>query len=91
MKETETMEAFEYIIKDRIGLHARPAGLLVKQVKAMESKITLRAKGKSVNAGNVMAIMGLGIKEGEKVFIELEGSKEKEERQKLEAFFLNNL
>lgn len=85
------METFEYVIKDRIGLHARPAGLLVKQVKTMESRITIKAKGKSVNAGNVMAIMGLGIKEGEKVFIELEGSKEKEERQELEAFFLKNL
>lgn len=85
------METFEYVIKDRIGLHARPAGLLAKKVKAMESKVTIKAKGKSVNAGNVMAIMGLGIKEGEEVFIELEGSKEKEERQELEAFFLKNL
>lgn len=85
------MEVFEYVIKDRIGLHARPAGLLVKQVKGMEAKVTLKAKGKSVNAGNVMAIMRLGIKEGEKVIVELEGSREKEERQKLEAFFMNNL
>ena len=85
------MEVFEYVIKDRIGLHARPAGLLVKQVKEMEAKVTLKAKGKSVNAGNVMANMRLGIKEGEKVIVELEGSREKEERQKLEAFFMNNL
>ena len=37
------MKEFKYVIKDEIGIHARPAGQLVKEAKAFTSKITLEA------------------------------------------------
>ena len=42
------MRTFEYAIIDKLGIHARPAGMLVKEVKKFDSKITLSAKGKAV-------------------------------------------
>ena len=42
------MKEFSYIIKDEIGIHARPAGLLAKVAKEYNSKITLIANGKTV-------------------------------------------
>lgn len=40
------MKRFDYVIKDEVGIHARPAGLLVKEAKKFESKIVLAKVGK---------------------------------------------
>lgn len=58
------MKNFEYEIKDSVGIHARPAGMLVKEAKKYESKITIEANGKSAEATKLMAVMGLGVKCG---------------------------
>ena len=41
------MKQFNYTITDPEGIHARPAGELVKAAKEFESKITLEKDGKS--------------------------------------------
>ena len=41
------MKEFTYVIKEELGLHARPAGLLVKEAKKFQSATTLAAKGKT--------------------------------------------
>ena len=58
------MKTFEYVIKDEVGIHARPAGLLVKEAKKYESRVTVSKDGKSAEATKLMAIMGLGVKCG---------------------------
>ena len=45
------MKEFTYVIKEELGLHARPAGLLVKEAKKFQSATTLAAKGKTAAAG----------------------------------------
>ena len=56
------MKEFQYVITDPIGLHARPAGLLVKAAKPLDSTITIvKADGKSAAATKLMAVMGLGV------------------------------
>ena len=40
------MKNFEYVIKDELGIHARPAGMLVKEAKKYDSKIVLSQDGK---------------------------------------------
>ena len=44
------MKQLSYVIKDEIGLHARPAGLLAKEAKKYQSTVTLSCKGKSAAA-----------------------------------------
>ena len=56
------MKEFTYTIKEPVGIHARPAGLLVKEVKGYQSTVTIIKGDKSVNAVKLMALMGMGIK-----------------------------
>ena len=53
------MKKFEYVITDEVGIHARPAGVLVKEAKKYESKIMVSANGKSAEATKLMAVMSL--------------------------------
>lgn len=56
------MKQFQYTIKDELGVHARPAGLLVKLAKQYTSAITIEKNGKTCDMRKLMAVMGLGIK-----------------------------
>ena len=85
------MKQFNYVITDEIGIHARPAGLLVKEAKAFTSKITIEANGKKAEATKLMALMQLGVKKGAEVVITAEGADEEAAIAKLEAFMKENL
>ena len=54
------MKEFTYTIQEKVGIHARPAGLLVKEVKKYQSTVTIVKDDKSVNAVKLMALMGMG-------------------------------
>lgn len=85
------MKTFSYVIKDEIGIHARPAGLLVKEAKKYESKIILSKDGKSVEATRLMAIIGLGVKKGSNLEITVEGVDEEIAYTAVKSFFELNL
>lgn len=85
------MKTFTYTIKDEVGIHARPAGLLVKKTKEFDSTITIEKGGKSVNASKLMALMGLGVKCGDTVTVKAEGSDEDNAVSAMEEFFKSNL
>lgn len=85
------MKSFNYVITDEIGIHARPAGLLVKEAKKFTSKITIAANGKSAAATKLMAIMGMGVKTGADVTVTVEGDDEEAAFEAMQAFFNENL
>jgi phosphocarrier protein len=85
------MKTFDYVITDEVGIHARPAGILVKEAKGMSSKITIEANGKSAEATKLMAIMSLGVKKGATVTVKVEGPDEDADAEKIENFFKENL
>ena len=86
------MKQFKYVISDPVGIHARPACLLAKQAKAMDSTITItKDDGKSAVATKLMAVMGLGIKGGSTVTITVEGGSEEANVAAMEQFFKENL
>ncbi len=85
------MKSFVYLITDEIGIHARPAGELVKLAKEFKSKITVSANGKKAEATKLMALMGLGVKCGMQVQVDIEGEDDEEALEKLQDFFENNL
>lgn len=87
------MKQFTYTIKDPVGIHARPAGLLAKAAKALEgSTVTIaKADGKSAQATKLMALMGLGIKQGDTVTVTVEGGDEDASCAAMEKFFADNL
>ena len=86
------MKQFQYVVPDPIGIHARPAGLLVKEAKALDSTITIeKVGGKSAAATKLMAVMGLGVKGGDTVNVTVEGGDEDASLQAMEKFFQENL
>lgn len=85
------MKTFTYTIKDKIGIHARPAGLLVKKAKEFESIITIEKNGKTAAATKLMAIMSMGIKFGDTINVTIEGADEDKAATEMEAFFSANL
>lgn len=85
------MKTFTYTIKDEVGIHARPAGLLAKKAKEFESVITLEKGGKTAVATKLMAIMGMGVKHGDTVNVTVEGADEEKAAAEMEAFFNANL
>lgn len=85
------MKEFEYKITDEAGLHARPAGLLVKKARNYSSRITVCANGKECDAGRLMALMAMCIKCGTTVRVRIEGDDEQLCADELELFFNQNL
>jgi len=85
------MKEFSYEIKDEVGIHARPAGLLVKEAKKYQSKIVIERNGKSAEATKLMAIMSLGVKCGETVKVEINGADEEAAYEGMLTFFKENL
>lgn len=85
------MKKFEYTVQDEIGIHARPAGMLVKEAKKYESKIIIRKGGKEAAASKLMAVMGLAVKCGETVEVEISGPDEDTAFEDMETFFKENL
>ena len=85
------MKQFQYTISDPVGIHARPAGLLVKEAKKFQSEITIEKEGKAVNAPRLMALMGLGVKKDDTVTVTVSGDDEEPAAAALEKFFQENL
>lgn len=85
------MKTFEYVVADELGIHARPAGALVKEVKKYQSKVTIQKGEKEVDASRLMALMGLGVKCGDKIVVKVEGADEETAVQEMETFVKGNL
>ena len=85
------MKSFEYTITDPVGIHARPAGMLVKEVKNYASSVTIVKGDKKADARKLMILMSLGVKFGETVTVEVEGADEETAAASLETFFKENL
>ena len=85
------MKEFTYTIKDEQGIHARPASILAKEAKKYESSITISKGEKTVDVTRLMAVMGLCVKCGQDVRVEIDGADEEAAVEGMKAFFEENL
>lgn len=85
------MKEFKHVINDPMGLHARPAGMLVKACAGYASKITLTAPGGTADAKRLMGIMRLAAKQGMELTFKVEGPDEETAAAELQAFLAANL
>lgn len=85
------MKTFTYIIKDKEGIHARPAGIIVSEAKKYSSSISITNKGKKADLKRIFGVMGLCVKSNEEVLIEIDGSDEELAYTKLKELFEENL
>lgn len=84
------MEKINFIFNNESGLHARPAGELVKIASEFKSSIVMKKDGKCASAKGLFAIMGLAVKKGDKVEIEIEGEGEKQAKEAIKEFLEKN-
>lgn len=84
------MKEFTFTITDLQGIHARPAGLLVKEAKKYESKITIAKGARTGDVKKIFAVMALGAKQGEEIKITVDGADEDTAAAAMEAFLKEN-
>lgn len=84
------MRSFMYTIKVPVGLHARHAGMLVQEARKYDSAVTLSLGERSADARRILALMGLGVKQGDVVKVTVEGEDEDDAALKLKSFLWTN-
>ena len=87
----DSMKEFQYVITDPEGIHARPAGLLVKKANEFASNVTIKKGDKSADAKRIFAVMGLGVKKADEITVCVEGEDEAKASEAMEQFFKGNL
>jgi phosphocarrier protein HPr len=72
------MATFTGIVEvlDPIGMHARPAGQIVKLVKESGLDVTLQYDGAETKANSALRLMAMKVKTGEKVTVVVEADAE---------------
>ena len=83
------MQQKTLLIENSVGLHARPAALMVQAAKKFNSTIELRKGVKKANAKSITSIMQLAVKCGEEVEVIIEGSDEEEAMAYIEQLVKN--
>ena len=85
------MKEFTHVIADPLGLHARPAGMLVKACAGYASAVTITAPTGKADAKRLMAVMRLAAKQGMELTVSVEGADEEKAAAELKAFLEANL
>ena len=85
------MKEFVYTITDPQGIHARPAGLFVKEAAKFPCSVSVGKDGNAVDGKRLLALMGLGIKQGQEITLRCEGEQEAEAMEALSDFLQKNL
>ena len=85
------MKEVTYVIKDELGIHARPAAQLVKAISGFKSTITIEGAKGSADMKRLMALMKLSVKKDESVTVKADGEDENEAIKTLQEFFEANL
>jgi len=70
------MTKIEVVLTNAAGLHARPAAQFVQKASGFTSKVTVQAGDKTADAKSILAIMGVGLRQGAKLTISAEGADE---------------
>ncbi len=85
------MVEIKYVITDELGIHARPAGKLVKEAAAIGCNIQIGTAAKMVDAKRIMGVMGLALKQGDELTMTFDGDGEADAAKKMESFLKENL
>ena len=85
------MKTFSYTVRDEAGIHARPAGMIVKKCKESGCSVSLKHGDKTADGSKLFSVMSLGIKSGDTVEVTVVGENEEAAADTLLQFFKENL
>lgn len=77
-------------IQNPTGMHARPASMLVKEVKKYAAKVRLNKNGKDFDPTSILSILSMGAKFGEEILISADGPDEAAATDGVAALFDSN-
>lgn len=77
------MKRLEFVIKDKVGLHARPAGAISSVAKGFVSEISVTCEEKKADAKRLLSLMSLGATSGKTLIFKIEGEDELEAYEKI--------
>ncbi len=83
------MYSKKLVIKNSLGIHARPASLIVKALSNFKSNVTIEKNGIEVNAKSIMGLLMLACEQGSTIIVKAEGTDEKEAVEKIEEIVEN--
>lgn len=85
------MEQYTFVIRDKNGMHARPAGAIAACAKKYKSDIKIYKEEKEANAKRLLSLMGLGATYNTQIVIKIEGEDEKEALNDIKSVLNENL
>ena len=85
------MKELKHIIKYESGIHARPAGLLVKTLSEFSGEVRVGTPKKMVDGKRVFAVMSLGLKQSEEMTLTFDGPDEDAAAARVKSFLIANL
>ena len=80
------MVEFSYTIKDPLGIHARPASLIIKKIQEFNSKALIICRDGKCDGDKLLALMKLRVKSGDMITMQFEGSDEVDAAGALEKY-----
>jgi len=63
-------------VVNKVGLHARPATVLIKLISSFSCEVVLVKDGKPFNAKSILAVMSAGIKQDDSITVRVNGEGE---------------
>lgn len=85
------MVKFKYTVQDEAGIHARPAGMLVKLLQGFPCEITITKGDKAIDGKRLFSLMGLAVKQGEEITFTASGEEEERAANEALAFMQANM
>jgi phosphocarrier protein len=84
------MKEIKFTVKDPLGIHARPAGVLVKEAKKYNSSIKVWKGDKSCDMRKLLALMGMAVKQNDEIIVQVDGDDEEACAAAIEKFLNEN-
>ncbi len=88
--EAEKVVEKKFVIQNKLGLHARPAALLVRTTNRFQSEVTIQKGKQKVNGKSIMGVMMLAAGPGSHITIRIVGSDAQRAMAELEKLIDNN-
>ena len=85
------MKEIKYVVTDELGVHARPAGLLVRAASKYKCDIKVGNHKRMVDATRIMGVMGLAMKQHDELIMSFDGVDEDVAVAGMETFLKENL
>lgn len=76
-----------FVLDCPVGLHARPASILVSEAEKFRSDIVLKCRGREMSAKSIIGVMALGVETGDSIEVMVSGEDQEEAMKRLESFF----